>query len=210
MTFAQLEARANQGAHLLHAAGLKTGDHIVILMENRREFLEVCFAADRAGLFYTTASTHLTRDEIAYVVADCNAGMVITSDSFTQAAAALQSDLSDTLRLLMVGAPAPGCESWEARADLHPTSPIADEMQGLDMLYSSGTTGRPKGIKWPMTGEKPGTSTMLIELLTSLFGYDHNSRYLCPAPLYHAAPLRHAIRAHRAAQHRRLEFKAGH
>jgi len=81
VSFAELEARANQGAHLLRARGIGVGDHIAILMENRREFLEICFAADRAGVYYTTVSTHLTGDEIAYILADCGARLLIVSES---------------------------------------------------------------------------------------------------------------------------------
>ncbi|MFM2422346.1 MAG: hypothetical protein RL291_876, partial [Pseudomonadota bacterium] len=81
VTFGQLEARANQGAHLFRSVGLRRGDHIVLLMENRREFLEICFAADRAGLYYTTVATHLMPDEIAYIIRDCGARLMISSDS---------------------------------------------------------------------------------------------------------------------------------
>ena len=82
VTFAQLEARANQGAHLLRVCGVGVGDHIMVLMENRREFLELCFAADRAGIYYTTASTHLTHDELSHIAVDCGAKLVIISEKF--------------------------------------------------------------------------------------------------------------------------------
>lgn len=193
VSVAQLEARANQGAHLLRAAGVAVGDHIAILMENRREFLEICFAADRAGLFYTTISTHLTQDEIAYIVQDCDARILIGSDAFLETLGALQSTLAGQCDVYLVGQDQPEFANWATVMALHPDTPIPDEVQGLDMLYSSGTTGRPKGIKWPMVGQPPGGRTMLIDLLTDLFGYDANTRYLCPAPLYHAAPLRHTM-----------------
>ncbi len=193
VTFAQLEARANQGAHLLRSAGIGVGDHIVILMENRREFLEICFAADRAGIYYTTVSTHLTLEEIGYIVRDCDARIVISSDTFADTLQALRPQLGDACRVFMLGAALAGCADWNAALVGLPETPIADEAQGLDMLYSSGTTGRPKGIKWPLTGDRPGSRTMLIDLLTTLFGYDDQTRYLCPAPLYHAAPLRHTM-----------------
>ncbi len=80
VSFAQLEARANQAAQAFRKLGLRRGDHIVILMENRREFLEICFAADRTGLYYTTASTHLTNEEIRYIIGDCGASLVLVSD----------------------------------------------------------------------------------------------------------------------------------
>lgn len=193
VTFAQLEARANQGAHLLRACGLGIGDHMALLMENRREFLEVCFAADRAGIYYTTISTHLTRAEIAYILSDCGAKVLVVSDAYLDIAADLQARLGSSCRILVVGEAPQGMGDWTREAAACPRTPIEDEAQGLDMLYSSGTTGRPKGIKWPLTGDKPGGRTMLLDLLSSLFGYSQDARYLCPAPLYHAAPLRHSM-----------------
>ena len=193
VTFGQLEARANRGANLLRAAGARPGEHIVILMENRREFLEICFAADRCGIYYTTVSTHLLPDEICFIAADSGARILIASDGLTDLAAAVAGRLDPGVRRFMVGRAAPGFESWDAAAAGQPETPIPDETQGLDMLYSSGTTGRPKGIKWPLSGEPPGRRTMLVDLLTRLFGYDRDTRYLCPAPLYHAAPLRHSM-----------------
>jgi fatty-acyl-CoA synthase len=193
VTFARLETRANQGARLLREAGLRDGQHIAILMENRREFLEVCFAADRIGIYYTTISTHLTADEIAYIIADCDARLLVVSDRFVEILEHLRPRLPETCGLIMVGRAQDGLADWAAEAAAYPTTPLEDERQGLDMLYSSGTTGRPKGVKWALTGARPGQRTMLIDLLTSLFGYGEGTRYLCPAPLYHAAPLRHAM-----------------
>ncbi len=193
VTFADLEARANQAAHVFRRKGLKRGDHIVILMENRREFLEICFAADRSGLYYTTASTHLTNDEIQYIVRDCGAALAIVSDAMIERFAKLSSaDLSEC-PILVVGQSTGAFESFASQAALAPVGPIADESQGLDMLYSSGTTGRPKGVKWALPDAPVGSPSMLTELLTGLFGYDSGTRYLCPAPLYHAAPLRHTM-----------------
>jgi len=158
-------------------------------MENRRELLELCFAADRAGIYYTTLSTHLTRDEICYIIKDCAARVLIVSDAFAETVEALRPTLPTACKLYAIGADLPGCEQWEDAQKDQPETPILDEAQGLDMLYSSGTTGRPKGIKWPLINQKPGEPTMLIDLLTSLFGYGPKT----PAPLYHAAPLRHSM-----------------
>jgi len=193
VTFGQLEARANQGAHLLRARGVKPGDHIAILMENRREMLELCFAADRAGIYYTTISTHLTEDEISYILGDCDAILLVTSDRFVPVLSRIAPVHAALCSFLVVGSTAAPFESWAAGARLQPEHPIPDEAQGLDMLYSSGTTGRPKGIKWPLEPAPTGTRTMLVDLLTSLFGYGPDTIYLCPAPLYHAAPLRHVM-----------------
>jgi fatty-acyl-CoA synthase len=193
VTFAQLDARANQGAHLLRRAGLMRGDHIAVLMENRREFLEVCFAADRAGVYYTTISTHLTPEEIAYILVDCGARLLITSDRMLDSLAQLLPTLDGTVLTYVVGTRRPGLHDWTATTAALPETPISDEAQGSDMLYSSGTTGRPKGIKWPLPDDLPGGRTMLVELLSSLFGYAADTHYLSTAPLYHAAPLRHSM-----------------
>lgn len=193
VAFAELEARANQGAHLLRQLGVRAGDHIAILMENRREFLEICFAADRAGVYYTTISTHLTRDEIGYILEDCGAKLLVSSDRFLDLATELAGAPARRWTTLIVGNISPEFDSWSETVADQAESPIEDEAQGLDMLYSSGTTGRPKGILWPLPEDLPGGRTMLVELLTSLFGYAPDTRYLCPAPLYHAAPLRHTM-----------------
>ncbi|EDM71431.1 AMP-dependent synthetase and ligase [Roseobacter sp. AzwK-3b] len=191
VTFAEIETRANQSAQLLRAQGVGIGDHIAIVMENRREFLELCFAADRCGVYYTTIGTHLTEEEIAFILGDCDARLVIASDRYlplVQGAAR-----ASNCTLFRVGEGPQDVPDWAAAAAGMPRTPIADERQGLDMLYSSGTTGRPKGIKWPLPQDAPGGRTMLIDLLTELFGYAADTRYLSPAPLYHAAPLRHAM-----------------
>jgi fatty-acyl-CoA synthase len=193
VTFAQLERRANQGAHLLRGAGLLRGDHIAILMENRREFLEVCFAADRSGVYYTTISTHLTPEEIAYILQDCGARILITSDRILHSLGHSLLRMNRSVQVYVVGDTPEGLKDWIAATAAQPETPVPEEAQGLDMLYSSGTTGRPKGIKWPLPQDRPGGRTMLVDLLSSLFGYDAQTRYLSPAPLYHAAPLRHSM-----------------
>ncbi|MEM6680183.1 MAG: AMP-binding protein [Pseudomonadota bacterium] len=152
VTFAVLEARANQGAQLLRQAGIGPGEHIAILMENRREFLEICFAADRAGIYYTTISTHLAAPEIAYILADCGARLLIVSERFSDQVAAIAGGLDGACALYALGGAIPGCLLWEEAVGRCPATPISDEAQGLDMLYSSGTTGRPKGVKWALTG----------------------------------------------------------
>jgi len=193
VTFGQLEARANQAAHTFRQLGLKRGDHIVILMENRREFLEICFAADRTGLYYTTASTHLTDDEILYIIRDCRASLVLVSDALIARISGYDDLLAICCPIMVIGRGEDKLPSFTEIASAAKATPIPDESQGLDMLYSSGTTGRPKGVIWALPDQPAGSSSMLIELLSGLFGYGVGTRYLCTAPLYHAAPLRHTM-----------------
>ena len=192
VTFGQLEIRTNQAAHLFRACGLKRGDHIVLLAENCRQYFEICFAADRAGLYYTAISTHATAEDAAFIVENCGAKLWILSEAKAEIAAHL-CEASPVTHRYIIGAPIPGCKSWDDAAVAQPETRIADESQGLDMLYSSGTTGRPKGVKWEQADAPAGGRTMLVELLGDLFSYTAGTRYLSPAPLYHAAPLRHTM-----------------
>jgi len=193
VTFAQLEARANQVAHTLRSIGVLPGAHVAILMENNRRFLEACFGMDRAGVYYTTINARLTPQEIAYIVKDCGAQVLVASHALKDATPHLPPWVAQEVRCFSVGGKMVGMEEWEAVVDAAPSHPLDEPCQGLDMLYSSGTTGRPKGVKWPMDRLPAGQSTMLVNLLAPLFDYGSHARYLSPAPLYHAAPLRHSM-----------------
>ncbi|GAN78296.1 acyl-CoA synthetase [Acidisphaera rubrifaciens] len=193
LSFGTLDARSNQGAHLFRALGLAAGDHIALLLENSLVFMEIAWAAQRSGIYYTALSRYLKEDEITYIVRDCGARVVITSAA---CAAPLHSlvGVADGPRLYMVGTTAPGYESWEAARDAMPATPIPDEVAGRDMLYSSGTTGRPKGVAPALTGQAITELSPLIRLLcVDMCGIGPGSVYLSPAPLYHAAPLRFSM-----------------
>jgi fatty-acyl-CoA synthase len=193
VSFMQLEQRANQVAHVLRTHQINTGAHVAILLENNRRFLEACFGMDRAGVYYTTINSRLTADEIAYIIKDCGAQMLIASARLGEVTTKLQNLLPKGLLCFSAGGHIAGMPSWEQTVDAAPQHPIPDQAQGLDMLYSSGTTGRPKGVKWPMPQAAAGQRTMLLHLLPPLFDYGPHCRYLSPAPLYHAAPLRHSM-----------------
>ena len=193
VTFAELEERSNRAAQLFRECGVQAGGHVVLLSENCRQFLEICFAADRAGIYYTAISTHATDDEAAYVTRNCGASLWILSERKAHVAEHLIGAVPEVQHRFMIGEPIDGCRSWDDAVAGQSCDRIEDERQGLDMLYSSGTTGRPKGIKWQRADEPPGQETMLVSLLGSLFSYDLETRYLSPAPLYHAAPLRHSM-----------------
>lgn len=193
VSFAQLDARANQIAHVLRANGVRPGAHVAILMENNRRFLEACFGMDRSGVYYTTINSRLTVEEIAYILNDCGAEVLVASAYLKNITPLLKPLIAQHVHCFSVSGEVIGMRKWEEAVDNAPSNPIEDPCQGLDMLYSSGTTGRPKGIKWPMDRCPPGEPTMLVKLLAPLFDYGPNSRYLSPAPLYHAAPLRHCM-----------------
>src|SRR5262249_2087418 len=145
VSYRELDARSNQGAHLFRSLGLAPGGHIALLMENRLEFMEICWAAQRSGLFYTAISRYLTHDEIDYIVGDCGARVGITSAECAAVIARL-GKAGDGRTFFTVDDARAGFRSWHDALAGQPTTPIADETAGRDMLYSSGTTGRPKGI----------------------------------------------------------------
>lgn len=189
VSYAELNARSNQGAHLLRQLGLRTGDVIALCMENHARYLEIAWAAQRSGLYLTCISSKLMASEVDYIVKDCDAKLFITSSSLGPLIDELPS-LLNTVRRYAVGNAVNGYESWESACQSQPTSPIADEASGADMLYSSGTTGRPKGVKAALTGDALDAPTTLSKLAQGLYGIGSESVYLSPAPLYHAAPLR--------------------
>jgi len=195
LTYAGLEARSNQGAQLFRFLGLKTGDVIAIFMENNVHFLPLCWAAQRSGLYYTCISSRLTAGEAEYIVKDSGAKAFFTSKALAETAKGLPELLPGVARY-MFGGTEPGYESAEAALDAMPKTRIADEASGADMLYSSGTTGRPKGVKAPLSGLALGDGGPLMLLPKMLFGFGEDSIYLSPAPLYHAAPLRYNMSVH--------------
>ncbi len=200
VTYQQLEERSNQGAHLFRSLGLQVGDGIAIFMENNARFLEICWAAQRAGLYYTCISSRLTASEVDYIVGDCGAKAFITSATMAgdgSHVAQLRDMMVNAPHRLMVGGTIEGYDSYERSRDVQPTTPIADETSGADMLYSSGTTGRPKGIKIPLSGEPIDAPNSLLALTQLLYGFDEHTNYLSPAPLYHAAPLRYCMAVQR-------------
>ena len=197
ITYRELDELSNQGAHLFRSLGLKPGDHIALLMENRLAFMEICWAAQRAGLYYTAISRYLTQDEIDYIVKDCGAKVVITTPKCADQIKGLLSDAPGAPLFFMMDEPLPGFRSWVREAEhAQPKTPIADEVAGYDMLYSSGTTGRPKGIKKAFEGAPIDVPNAFLKLLcANMCGMNADSIYLSPAPLYHAAPLRFSMMA---------------
>ncbi len=191
VTYAQLDERSNRCAQLFRHIGLGPGSSIAIFMENRREFFEPCWGAQRSGLYYTPVSVHLQPEEIEYIATDCGAEVLVTSYALRDTAAGLVERLPGARRRFMVGGTIPGFEPFEEAVAAMPAAPIPDELEGQDMLYSSGTTGRPKGIRNPLPSRSIGTPPPLLQALAAgMFGCSPETVYLSTAPLYHAAPLR--------------------
>lgn len=189
VTRLQLEERANRCAHMFRDMGLRIGDNIAFLLENNPHFLEICQAATRAGLIFTPISTYLKTSEIEYIVNNCGAKVFITSSSKGELASQLLDLMPGVVGRLMTGGAIEHFESYDEKVARYPNSPIHDEMAGQYMLYSSGTTGRPKGVKHIYEPLPYGEIRDSAKRITALYGINESTIYLSPAPLYHAAPL---------------------
>lgn len=190
VTYAELDERSMRLAQLLYDAGLRPGDHLAILLENHPRYFEVFWAAMRAGLYCTPINWHLKAQEAGYIVEDCGAAAVVTSTALRDVAVGLEPHLGNVTTRLVIDGAIGGWRSYEDAIAGYPAEPLVDEREGTFMFYSSGTTGRPKGIKPPLSGAAYGGGIQpLVLLIQGLFGFAADSVYLCPAPLYHAAPL---------------------
>jgi acyl-CoA synthetase (AMP-forming)/AMP-acid ligase II len=198
VTYRELHERANQIAHLFRSLGLRPGDHVAWCMENHPWFLSLAWGAHYAGLYYTAISSRLTTDELAYIVDDCGAKAFVTTAYKADAAREIVPLTPKATNRFVLDGEIEGYTSFLDAVASQPTTDLPDAEEGMDMLYSSGTTGRPKGVKVPLRGVPLGTGDSLFMLVSMLFGANTETVYLSPAPLYHAAPLRFCLQVQRA------------
>jgi long-chain acyl-CoA synthetase len=190
VTYRELDARSNRLAHLFRNRGLKRLDHYSIFMENNNRYLEACGAGERSGLYFTCVNSFLTPGELAYILTNSQSRMLITSRAKLDVAREAIKECPK-IELCIVVDGEGECErivGLDAATKGLPKTPIADEFNGTAMLYSSGTTGRPKGILRPLQEQPPSQQLPLFDFLTKLWHYREGMIYLSPAPLYHSAP----------------------
>ena len=191
VTYADLEIRANRGAHALRQLGLGKGDALAIACDNRIEFFDVYWAAQRAGIVLVLLSSRLKTDEIAYIVNDSGARTLLVSDAMAATArdvVAASATMPGLAGVVTVGQ-VDDLPEWSGLCAAQPATPIADEEIGGRMVYSSGTTGRPKGIRFTAATGTPVQPNPAALLFNRLYGLGSETIYLSPAPLYHSAPM---------------------
>jgi fatty-acyl-CoA synthase len=192
VTYGEMNERSNRLAQLLHARGLRRGDHLALLMENNLRFMEVVWAAFRSGLYLTAVNRYLPAEEAAYIVNDCGAKAIVSSYDRQGVASEMADMIPGCGVRLMIDGAIPGWEAYEPAIAAASPEPLAQEWMGDSMLYSSGTTGRPKGILRPLP-EKTPTEGFDLRQSVNRYGLSNEAVYLSPAPLYHAAPLGYVL-----------------
>jgi long-chain acyl-CoA synthetase len=194
ITYKQLDEASNRAAQFFRSKGLEQEAVVAFMLENTPDYYGLTWGAQRAGLRYVCISSRLTQDETDYILENSGAKLLVVSASLAAAAIVLTTQIDR----YALGGPIAGYGQWEDAVAAMPATPITDERAGVDMLYSSGTTGRPKGVKVPLPADPAiAASNALVMLAMGLYRFNADSIYLSPAPLYHAAPLRWSMTVHK-------------
>ncbi len=187
VTYGELDRAANQGAQLFRHLGITTGRGIAIWLPNHPEYLKITWAAQRSGIYYTPISTFFQPAEVEYLLTNSDAQLLLT----TSDRLARLHNLPETLTVLLVDSDASPETSWQKQRSEQPTTAIRDESEGAEMIYSSGTTGQPKGVRFALSHAPYGTLSNTLLTRIEMHQIDRQTRYLSTAPMYHSAPLRY-------------------
>ena len=193
VTYGQLEDRSNQAAQLFRSMGLEPGDCIALLTESHPRLFELCWAAQRSGLYYLPINWHLTTDEIAYIIEDSGAAVLLASVRFVESAKRLQ--VKTNTEVLIFGGNGGDFQRYEGLRDRYPRQPVVIESAGSDMLYTSGTTGVPKGVRRPRPDNNSIAYAQSEEKFYPSIGFRRSTIHMAAGPLYHASPLHTSMQA---------------
>ncbi len=196
LTFGELDDRSRRLASVWRDAGLRSGDVVALFMENNIRYHEVYWAAVRSGMYLCAVNKYLTAEEATYIVNDSGAKSLVTSAALGDVVADMVDHIPNCALRFAVDGSVAGCDSYESAIAAASNERPATEMLGDFMNYSSGTTGRPKGIKRPLTGRTFSEPSNLDNLCKMLYGFDENTVYISPAPLYHSAPIAFTAAVH--------------
>lgn len=197
ISYGELYARSRRVAAALHDAGLRRGDSVALVLPNRPEFFEITWGAQLSGLYYTAVNTHFLPDEVGYVIDDSDAKAVFLDASMPELGVHIRAANAAVRARIAIGGALPGWRCYEdALASAGDAPPVSD---GSEMLYSSGTTGRPKAVRRPLPVDGNGSwaQSVLEMALIHKYGMSPSSVYLSPAPLYHAAGVNYTMAVHR-------------
>ena len=197
LTYGELDDRSNQFSHYLFDKGLRRGDHIAVFMDNNLRFFEVVWAALRSGLYVTTINRYLTAEEVQYIIEDSGSQALVSTAALQEVAEEVAPLIPDCPNRLLTGNEVVGWENYENAIDDLPSEPLPEQWIGGSMLYSSGTTGRPKGIIRALPALRYSDLPEPSEGGSGFYGFDQHSIYLSPAPLYHSAPFAFTTNVHR-------------
>ena len=192
LTYGQLEPIANQGAHFIRSQGIKSGDIIALWATNSIKFIEIYWAAQRAGIYICLLPTHLSADDAAYIIGNCGAKLLIISSEIKAAKTFLDtqpSQLKNLENIFSINGELKHIKPWAEQVKFMPITPIEDEEAGFHLIYSSGTTGRPKGVKLPLIGGDVMEDTIWAKRYEEIYNLTDKSVFLACAPLYHSAPI---------------------
>lgn len=198
VSYGALYRRSRQVAAVLHEAGLRPGDGVALALPNRREFLEITWGCQLSGLYYSAVNTHFTPDEVRYVIADSDARAVFIDSSMEQLGRQVSADAAGAgVRVVIGPGGLPGWRPYEEALAAAGAPPA--RVDGCEMLYSSGTTGRPKAVRRPLPTDGNGSwaQKVLEQALIRRYSMTRSSVYLSPAPLYHAAGVNYTMAVHR-------------
>ncbi|MBQ61243.1 MAG: acyl-CoA synthetase [Gammaproteobacteria bacterium] len=188
VTYLQLDERSNQASHHFQHLGLEPRDGIAVLLDNHINYLQVCWAAQRSGLYYTPISTLFQQDEIEHILTNSDARVLVTSSTFLP-----KLNLKNFSQLKIFLVDEGDYPNWGEAISAFPTTPVANACEGAEMIYSSGTTGKPKGVRFQLDLSPPGTVSTLFQTRLKMHQVNESTRYLSTAPLYHSAPLRYNL-----------------
>lgn len=198
LTYGQMMRHADRCANLFASLGCQNGDTVALLSENNGTYAELCWAAKNSGLCYVCVSSQLNVEGATFIVENSDAKLLIASLMYSELAREIAQRLQGRVRVLVFGGAADISESYERLRDAQPEIRIQNARRGASMLYSSGTTGRPKGVRTPLSDVPPTTPPLRHRLLVDMFGFAADSVFINPGPFYHAAPLRMMMSLHRA------------